>query len=93
MRAWVAQGGLVSPVLFSVYVNIPTPSRHVELAQIADDSTLVATSRSPLFLVGYLEAYLGRLEHWLWDYRIALNVSKSAVVLFIRSARRIQRPR
>jgi hypothetical protein len=33
MRAGVAQGGLVSPVLFSLYVNdIPTPSRHVELA-------------------------------------------------------------
>jgi hypothetical protein len=34
VRAGVAQGGLVSPVLFSLYVNdIPTPSRHVELAQ------------------------------------------------------------
>jgi hypothetical protein len=34
MRAGVAQGGTVSPVLFSLYVNdIPTPSRHVELTQ------------------------------------------------------------
>jgi hypothetical protein len=33
MRAAVAQGALVSPVLFSLYVNhIPTPSPHVELA-------------------------------------------------------------
>jgi hypothetical protein len=48
MRAGVVQGGLVSPVLFSLYVNdIPTPSRHVELAQYADDTALVATSRSP----------------------------------------------
>jgi hypothetical protein len=32
-RAGVAQGGLVSPVLFSLYVNdMPTPSRHVQLA-------------------------------------------------------------
>jgi hypothetical protein len=37
MRAGVAQGGIVSPVLFSLYVNdIPTPSRHVQLAQYAD---------------------------------------------------------
>jgi hypothetical protein len=62
MRAGVVQGGLVSPVLFSMYVNdIPTPSRHVELAQYADDTAVVATSRSPSLLVGYLEAYLGRL--------------------------------
>jgi hypothetical protein len=34
MWAAVAQGGIVSPVLFSLYVNdIPTPSRHVQLAQ------------------------------------------------------------
>jgi len=33
MRAGVAQGGIISPVLFSLYVNdMPSPSRHVELA-------------------------------------------------------------
>jgi hypothetical protein len=33
-RAGVPQGFIVSPVPFSLYVNdIPTPSRHVELAQ------------------------------------------------------------
>jgi hypothetical protein len=90
MRAGVAQGRLVSPVLFSMYVNdIPTPSRHVELAQYADDTALVATSRSPSLLVGYLEDYLGRLERWLRDWRIAINVSKSTAVLFDKAARRI----
>jgi hypothetical protein len=63
MRAGVALEGLVSPVLFSLYVNdVPTTSRHIELAQYADDTSLVATSCSPSLLVGYLEAYLGRLE-------------------------------
>jgi hypothetical protein len=63
MLAGVAQGGLVSLVLFSLYVNdIATHSRHVQLAQYADDTALLATSRSPSLLVGYLEAYLGRLE-------------------------------
>jgi hypothetical protein len=82
MRAGVAQGELVSPVLFSLYVNdIPVPYRHVELAQYADDTVLVATSRSPSLIVGYLEAYLGRLERWLGDWRTAINVSKSTAVL------------
>jgi len=64
MRAGVAQGGVVSPVLFSLYVNdIPTPSRHVQLALYADDTALMATARSPSFLFNYLEAYLCRLEH------------------------------
>jgi hypothetical protein len=65
----------------------------VELAQYADDTALVATSRSPPLLVGYLEAYLGRLEHWLRDWRIAINVSKSTAVLFVKAARRIRKLR
>jgi hypothetical protein len=94
MRAGVVQGGLVSPVLFSLYANdIPTPSRHVQLAQYSDDTALAATSRSPSLLVGYLEEYLGRLERWLRDWRIAINVSKSTAVLFVKAGRRIQKPR
>jgi hypothetical protein len=93
MRAGVAQGGLVSPVLFSLYVNdIPIRSRHGVLAQFTDDTAHVATSRSPSLPVGYLEAYLGRLEHWLQVWRIVINVAKSTAVLLIKTARRIKNP-
>jgi hypothetical protein len=79
-------------VLFSLYENdIPTPSRHVELALYADDTALEATFRSPSPIVKYLEAYLCRLEHWLQDWRISINVSKSTAMLF--TTRHIQRPR
>jgi hypothetical protein len=81
-------------VLFSLYVNdIATPSRHVELAQYAADTAVVATSRSPSLLVGYLEAYLGRLELCIRDWRITIKVSKNTAVLFVQAARRIQKPR
>jgi hypothetical protein len=59
----------------------------VELAQYADDTALIATSRDPSLLVGYLEGYLGRLELWLRSWRIAINVSKSTAVLFAKTAR------
>ena len=56
MRAGVAQGGLISPVLFSLYVNdMLSPSHHVELALYADDTAIIATSRKPTPLVSYLE--------------------------------------
>jgi hypothetical protein len=94
MRAGVGQFGIVSPVLFSLYISdIPTPSRHVELAQYADDTVLIATSRDPSLLVGYLEAYLRRLELWLRSWRIAINVSKSTSVLFAKTARSARQPR
>ena len=77
MRAGLAQGGLISPVLFSLYVNdMPKPSHHVELALYADDTAIIATSRTPLLLVSYLQAYLSHLERWLTKWRIAINVSE-----------------
>jgi hypothetical protein len=77
MRAGVAQGGIVCPVLFSLYVNdIPTPSRHVELAQYADDTALIAMFRAPSLLLGYLEAYLG---NWSCRFGTVGSLSTSGI--------------
>jgi hypothetical protein len=55
MLVGVAHGGFASPVLFSLYVNdMPTPSRHIELALYADDTAHIATSCSAQLLVRYL---------------------------------------
>jgi hypothetical protein len=94
MQAGVAQGGLVSPVLFSLYVtDIHTPSCQTELAEYTDDTALIATFHSPSLFVSYLETYLSRLEHWLRDWRIAINISKSTTLLFVKTARHIQKAR
>ena len=94
MRAGVAQGGLISPILFSLYVNeISSPSHHVQLALYADDAAIIATSRKPTLLVSYLESYLKDLQRWLSDWRIAINVSKSTAIIFARAGRRFIQPR
>jgi hypothetical protein len=73
IRAGVAQGGFVSPVLFSLYVNdMPSPSHHVDLALYSDYTALTATSRKPTLLVSYMESYLSDLQRWLSEWRIAL---------------------
>ena len=52
LQAGVAQGRLISTVLFSLYVNdMPPPSHHAELALYADDTVIIATSRKPTLLV------------------------------------------
>jgi hypothetical protein len=57
------------------------------------DAALLATSRDPALLVGYLEAYFDRPKLWLRDWRIAINVSKSTGVLLAKAARRVRQPR
>jgi len=94
MWAGVAQGGIISPVLFSLYVNdMPSPPRHVELALYADDTAVIATFRQPALLVKYLETYLSDLGQWLCEWRIVINVSKSSATLFAKTSRRIPKPR
>ena len=57
MRPGGTQSGLISPVLFSLYVNdMPSPSHHVEVALYADERAVIATSRKPTLLVSYLES-------------------------------------
>ena len=57
MRAGLAQGGLISTVLFSLYVNdMLPPSHHVEMATYADDTAIIATSRKLTLLISYLKS-------------------------------------
>jgi len=71
----VAQGGLIFPVLFSLYViDMPSPSQHVELALQSNDKAIIATSREATLLVSYLESYLNDVQWWLSEWRIAINV-------------------
>ena len=93
MRAGVDQVGLISLVLFILYVNMPPPSHYVELALYADDTAIIASSRKPTLLVSYLESYLNDLQRWLSEWRIALNVSKSTAIIFEHARRRFIQPR
>jgi len=94
MRAGIAQGGLISPVLFSLYVTYMTPpSHHVELTLYADDTVIIATFRKSTLLVSYLESYLNDLQRWLSEWRISINVCKSTAIIFARAGRRVIQPR
>ena len=83
---------MISPVLFSLYVDLPLPSHHVKLALYADDMAIIATSRKPMLLVSYLESYLNDLQWWLSEWRIAINVSKSTAIIFMRAGQGFIQP-
>ena len=89
----IAEGGIISSVLFSLFVNdMPSPFRHVELALYAEDTAVVTMSRQQALNVKYLETYLSELEQWLRKWRIAISVSKSTAMLFAKASRSIPKP-
>ena len=83
MRAGVAQGGSnLSCALQFVCERHSNAFPLIELAQYADDTALEATSKHPALLVKYLETHLSELEIWIREWRVTINVGKSAAVLF-----------
>ena len=93
MRAEIAQGGLISSVLFSLFVNDrPPPSHHVELTLYVDGTVIIATSRKPTLLVSYLESYLNDHQRWLSEWTIDINISKNTAIIFARAGRRFIQP-
>jgi len=63
LRAGAVQGGMISPVLFSLYVNdMPSSLHHVELALYADNTAIIAIFRKLTPLVSYLESNLNDLQ-------------------------------
>ena len=82
----VPQGSVLGPLLFNMFVNdLPTVASGLcSIVQYADD-TQVMVSGSPRdvsVITTRLQVILRRLGDWFSRNRLALNVSKSQVILF-----------
>jgi hypothetical protein len=56
------------------------------MALYTDYTAIIATSHKPVLLVSYQKSFLGYLQWWLREWRIAMNVSKSTPVLFAKAS-------
>jgi len=94
MRIGVGQCRLISPVIFTLYVNdMTSPSHHVDLAFHANETHDMATSRKPTPPFSYLESYLNDLQRRMSEWIIAINISKCTAIFFTRAGRRFAQPR
>ncbi|GFW50361.1 probable RNA-directed DNA polymerase from transposon X-element [Trichonephila clavipes] len=84
IRSGLPQGSLSSPLLFTLYVNdIPqTDSSH--LAMFADDTAVISQNKIFSVVISNLQHYISLLELWLNDWKIKVNASKSACLMFTR---------
>jgi len=62
------------------------------LALYVDDSVIIAMSRKPTLLISYLESYLSDPQHWLSEWRITINVSKSTAIIFAKAGQLFIQP-
>ncbi|GFU62485.1 RNA-directed DNA polymerase from mobile element jockey [Trichonephila clavipes] len=81
----VAQGTLILPLLFNIYViDIPTHDNTI-LCMFADDTAILATHKEPKLIARALNRHILDLEDWFSKWKIALNVTKTEAVFFTKT--------
>ncbi|GFW39760.1 RNA-directed DNA polymerase from mobile element jockey, partial [Trichonephila clavipes] len=81
IRSGLPQGSLSSPLLFTLYVNDMPQTDLSHLAMFADDTAII-TQNKIFRCDSNLQHYVSLLELWLTDWKIKVNASKSACLMF-----------
>ncbi|GFS54979.1 RNA-directed DNA polymerase from mobile element jockey [Trichonephila clavipes] len=82
IRAGVAQGSILAPTLFNLYINDIIKNTNTQLCLYADDTAILSRHRNLNTLVENINEHLAHLEIWFSVWKIALNSSKTEAVFF-----------
>ena len=83
MRQGVPQGGVLSPVLFNLYMaKLPLPPRGIKLVTYADDSTVLGSGRHTDPVCTEINNYLDVINNWFKSRNLFISPSKSSATIF-----------
>ncbi|GFX64348.1 probable RNA-directed DNA polymerase from transposon X-element [Trichonephila clavipes] len=84
IRCGVAQGSLLGPLLFNLYINDIPYYTLTKLNMFADDTAVHTTYRRISSVTYALNKHLNLLEKYYDQWKISINVEKSAAVIFTK---------
>ena len=83
MRQGVPQGGVLSPVLFNLYMSkMPSPPGKIKLVSYADDSNVLNSGRKLDPICQELNVYLATLDDWFRERNLFISPAKSTATVF-----------
>ncbi|GFY21578.1 RNA-directed DNA polymerase from mobile element jockey [Trichonephila clavipes] len=80
----VAQGSLLGPLLFNLYINDIPDYTLTKLNMFADDTAVHTTYKRITSVTYALNKHLKLLEKYYDQWKISINVEKSAAVIFTK---------
>ncbi|GFY00090.1 RNA-directed DNA polymerase from mobile element jockey [Trichonephila clavipes] len=76
------QGSVLSPYLYNIF-TYDFPDHHtVSTCLFADDSTALTQGIQLKYTIKTMQRFLNKLENWLTDWKIAINVEKTQAIVF-----------
>ncbi|GFW70579.1 probable RNA-directed DNA polymerase from transposon BS [Trichonephila clavipes] len=76
------QGSVLSPYLYNIF-TYDFPDHHtVSTCLFADDSAALTQGVNLKYTIKTMQQFLVKLEKWLTDWRIAINVEKTQAIVF-----------
>ncbi|UYV72398.1 hypothetical protein LAZ67_9002947, partial [Cordylochernes scorpioides] len=82
IQTGVAQGSILGPYLFNIYINdIPLHSK-CKLKLFADDTAILFNSKSVDLLVTQLQNYLNDIIKWCDEWKLDINPTKTQAIVF-----------
>ena len=79
----VPQGGVLSPILFNLYMStMPQPSGTIKLVTYADDGTALNSGTKIEPICQELNVYLEDLNQWFKGRNLSISAEKSSATLF-----------
>jgi hypothetical protein len=89
IAAGVPQGSVLTPVLYSLYINDAPAAPGTQLALFADDTCtrIYATEKHERRVLNKLQRGLTAVGSWCKDWNIKINEGKTQAIYFSRSRR------
>ncbi|VEN59811.1 unnamed protein product [Callosobruchus maculatus] len=92
----IAQGSILGPVLFLIYINdlySLDDSPHFEIISYADDTNLIIGNKQLSALLDNVNEYFSQVNDWCLQNKLIINKNKTDIILFRTKQSGIQKPK